>query len=259
MRIFVLGFEAAPTGQEDIIEGVFVIGEALQLKVVLLNADRHDVVFLLEDVLAGDDEIASLLLISDNGLPVLFEFGEGAFESLWRHAFRLPQEETKLQDARKAVILAELGWPRELICVSTELLVQIPELLRLGKTHASDPSSLGLELLDVEESTLVGKLVLALNLYVPLRKLLQLCIFVENFFDAIFKRDHLGAFLLPHLGSQHLGEPERLQHRLKRQTLVSYVCGVMAGAKVGMGADLPQCCRMGPFFGYFVFNYNSGN
>lgn len=88
--------------------------------------------------------------------------------------------------------------------------MQIPELLRFRKAQALDPSSLGLKLLDVEKSALIGQLELPLDLNVSLGNLLQLRVLVEDLLDAVAQRDNLRAFLLPHLRSQHLREPERL-------------------------------------------------
>lgn len=82
-----MGFEATPASQKDLIEGALVVSEALQFKVVLLDPDRHDIFFLRKDVLAGDYQVTALLLVTDNIVPGLFEFGEGAFKRLWRHTF----------------------------------------------------------------------------------------------------------------------------------------------------------------------------
>lgn len=72
--------KATPTFQEQIIESAFVVREALHLQEILLDANSHDVLFLLENIFAAEDQILAFLFITNYRGPSFFKLGEGAFE-----------------------------------------------------------------------------------------------------------------------------------------------------------------------------------
>ena len=72
--------KATPAFQEQIIESAFAVREALHLQEILLDANSHDVLFLLENIFAAEDQILALLFITNYRGPSFFKLGEGAFE-----------------------------------------------------------------------------------------------------------------------------------------------------------------------------------
>ena len=120
-----------PFLQENVIEGVFTVGETLEFKEIFLDAGAHDVISLLENVLADHSEVFAFFLRAHHSWQLLFKFSEGVLEAFVADAFLVENEKTEFKRARQTLVLVEFRWIWNRFGHASEFLIEISELLAL--------------------------------------------------------------------------------------------------------------------------------